>query len=108
VLPIEEITGELRRLKGQIGKATTPLLPGGSVKVEGKIYNAVSEAEPIEAGELVLVVHVDGTRIIVRRVEEGEWDALAAERDKRESAPRDILSQPIEALGLESLEDPLA
>ena len=106
VLPIEELTGEMRRLKGQIGKATTPLLPGGTVKVEGKHYNAVSEGAPLDAGELVLVVRIDGTRIVVRRVEETPWNA--PDNHRHEPLVGDVLSQSIEALGLESLDDPLS
>jgi membrane-bound serine protease (ClpP class) len=109
VLPIDEVTGQLRRLKGQVGKAVTPLLPGGTVKVEGKIYSAVSEGEPIDLDDLVLVVRVDSTRIVVRRVEESQWNA-ATTVCAPVSTPHvnDVLSQPIEALGLESLDDPLA
>lgn len=105
VLPIAEITGELRRLKGQIGKARTPLLPGGTVKVEGQLYSATSEGEPIEAGQLVLVVRIDGTRLVVRQVEDAQ---LSADSDgERRQLTGDVLSQPLEALGLESLDDPL-
>lgn len=107
VLPIEELTGELRRLKGQVGKAVTPLLPGGTVKIDGRSYNAVSEGESINAGDLVLVTRVDGTRIVVRLLDEAE--TLLRESSPRSAArPLDVLSQPIEAFGLESLEDPLA
>jgi membrane-bound serine protease (ClpP class) len=107
VLPLATVTGELQRLKGQVGKTLTPLLPGGSVKVEGKIYNAVSDGEPIEAASLVLVTSVDGTRIIVRHVEESQFDT-PREAEPAKPLVTDVLSQPIEALGLESLEDPLA
>jgi membrane-bound serine protease (ClpP class) len=107
VLPMPEITGEFRRLRGQVGKAVTPLLPGGTVKVEGKIYHALAEAEAIDRGDLILVVRIDAARLIVRRVEEGTAAPTSSENQPAQRAG-DVLSQPLEALGLESLEDPLA
>lgn len=108
VRPLVEITGELRRLKGQIGKTITPLLPGGSVKIEGRVYNAFSESEPIDAGQLVLVVLVDGTRIVVRQVEQSQVGHIEQHKPKSVTPPSDILAQPLEALGLESLDEPLS
>lgn len=53
-------------LVGEIGTARTPLSPEGKVFVHGELWNAVSEA-PVDAGEPVQVVSVDGLRVKVSR-----------------------------------------
>ena len=68
VTPTYDRSPDGQLLKGQIGKAKTPLLPGGSIKIDGTTYAAVSESEPIEAGEIVLVVRADARHLIVRKV----------------------------------------
>ena len=89
-------------LKGQIGKAKTPLLPGGSVKIDGTTYDAVSENEPIERGEIVLVVRTEGKHLVVRKVS-GELpanEAPATEQGAREPS--------LNSLDIDPFEDPLA
>jgi len=87
----------LRSLVGKYGVAKTVMLPSGAVVIDGRSIDALSEGESIEAGQRVQVIEVHGNRVVVRPVEEIP-----------ESAPNDLLSQPIESLGLDSLEDPLA
>jgi len=66
VLPDEEERRWLRSLVGKRGRAKCKMLPGGLVTVEGRTIEAVSEGQPIEAGEPIVVVHVRGKRLIVR------------------------------------------
>ena len=71
------------------------------MKIEGRTYDAVSVGEAINAGDSVLVVRTEGNHIVVRKAS-GEQVNLASGED-------DVLSQPIDALGLEPFEeDPLA
>ncbi len=51
-------------LVGEIGMAQTTLAPEGKVFVHGEIWNAISSAE-VAAGQLVLVLAVDGLRLTV-------------------------------------------
>jgi membrane-bound serine protease (ClpP class) len=89
-----------RDLVGKVGIARTKMLPSGAVELEGQMYDAVSRGAAIEPGQRVVVYEVKGNRMIVRPLAEGE--------PQRRSDPRDVLSRPIEELGIESLEDPLA
>ena len=74
------------------------MLPSGAVMVEGQTIDALSEGMPIEAGQRVRVIEVRGNRVVVR----------PADDDEQPDPDDDVLSRPIESLGLDSLEDPLA
>jgi hypothetical protein len=52
---------------------------------------------PIEPGELVRVIEVRGSRVVVRPVEEGETPPISD----------DVLSRPIDTLGIDPFDDPL-
>ncbi len=55
-------------LMGKKGRAVTPLRPSGTVEIEGKRFDTVSEGVYIYADETVEVVRVEGGRIVVRPV----------------------------------------
>ena len=57
----------LKQLVGKHGMARSKMLLGGLVEIEGRRYSAVSDAEPIESGEVVCVMRIEGTSIIVRK-----------------------------------------
>jgi membrane-bound serine protease (ClpP class) len=59
-------SGELDRLLSKRGVALTPLRPAGTVEIEGQRVDVVSEGELIEVGSPILVVEVQGTRVVVR------------------------------------------
>jgi membrane-bound serine protease (ClpP class) len=102
VAPQDEPTARARALlKGRTGIAKTALMPGGSIKIDGRTYDAVGQGEAVEAGEHVLVVRVELNHLIVRKLE-GEPPPPTAYRGD------DVLAQPIEALGIEPLDDPLS
>jgi membrane-bound serine protease (ClpP class) len=50
------------------GRTLTPLRPAGIVEIDGERVDVVSTGEPVDAGETVEVVRVDGNRIVVRHV----------------------------------------
>lgn len=56
-------------LVGKEGKTITPFRPTGSIEIEGKQYSATSGGQWLESGEPIVVESVDGTRIVVRKVE---------------------------------------
>jgi len=89
-----------RELVGRIGIATSKMLPSGAIQVDGETINAISQGMAISAGQAVRVLEVKGNRVMV---------CLANEEELRQAAvvSEDLLSKPIEELGLESLEDPL-
>jgi membrane-bound ClpP family serine protease len=89
-----------RTLIGRVGVARSKMLPSGAVEVDGQMIDAVTQGQAIEPGAYVVVVEVRANRVVVR----------PAGKDQRPSHPnpKDILSRPIEELGIESLEDPMA
>jgi membrane-bound ClpP family serine protease len=104
VLPDNEERRTLRGLLGKVGQAKSPMLPSGAIVVEGRIINAVSEGQPIEAGQNVRVIEVRGGRVVVRPLEEGE----SARPTPPPSSTDDMLSRPIDSLGIDFPDDPLA
>ena len=100
-----------RQLIGQQGVASSKMLPSGGIRIDGQIIDAVSQSGAIEAGQPVIVIEVRGNRVVVRPVETGDLSdqQVGAEGsfvgDSNDS--EDLLSKPIEELGLESLDDPL-
>jgi len=100
VLPDSEERRQLRGLVGRIGRAKSRMLPSGAVAIDNHIIDAVSEGLPIEPGQPVRVIEVRGTMVVVRPVDEDATDEQAP--------PDDMLSRPIDQLGLEAFDDPLA
>ena len=56
---------------GDCGVATTDLRPAGKVEIEGKLVDAVTQAEFIEKGRSVRVLKADGFRVVVALSESG-------------------------------------
>jgi membrane-bound ClpP family serine protease len=69
----------LKQLVGKHGMAKSKMLLGGLIEIEDSRYNAVSDAEPIESGEPICVVRIEGTTIIVRKLNITERTAAATE-----------------------------
>jgi membrane-bound ClpP family serine protease len=103
-LPTEEETrpdDPRRALVGRIGVAQSMMLPSGSVMIDGKLIDAVSQGIAIDPGQAVVVVEVKANRVMVRPASSNEAQSAAFE-------PDDVLQRPIEEFGFDSLEDPLA
>jgi membrane-bound ClpP family serine protease len=99
VLPDNEQIQALRQLLGKVGTTRCLMLPSGAISIEGRVVNALSEGMAIEAGTKVRVIEVRGNRVIVRSVD----DEPPPARD-----PNDVLSRPIDELGLDDLDKPLS
>jgi membrane protein implicated in regulation of membrane protease activity len=56
----------LKELVGRRGLAKGLMLPSGSVVIDGKLFDAVSEGVAIEPGTAVVVVNVSTQRLVVR------------------------------------------
>lgn len=54
-------------LIGMYGMTTSKMVPSGVITIDGKSYDAISQAGAIDEGCQVRVVTVDGTRIMVRK-----------------------------------------
>lgn len=52
-------------LEGQIGEATTPLMPAGRVRFGDELVQVVTDGSPVEVGQSVKVIQVLGNRVVV-------------------------------------------
>ena len=94
-----------RELVGRVGTAKSKMLPSGSVSIDGRLVDAVSQGPAIDMGQAVVVVEVRGNRVVVRPADAAE---AHESRQRGGDYPGDVLSTPVEELGLDALEDPLA
>lgn len=56
-------------LIGMEGVVATPLRPAGAIVIANKKYDAVSDGEFIEKDEKIRISHVEGRKILVKRIE---------------------------------------
>jgi membrane-bound serine protease (ClpP class) len=54
-------------LLGQRGNARSMLRPAGIAEIAGRRIDVVTDGEMIDAGEAIVVVRVDGNRVVVQR-----------------------------------------
>lgn len=66
MLPETDAYRRIPELIGRRGKARTVMLPGGTVEVEGRKYDAVTEGMAIEEGQPIVVIRVETQRLVVR------------------------------------------
>ncbi|OWK38061.1 hypothetical protein [Fimbriiglobus ruber] len=62
----------LAQLKGQFGKTVTPMRPSGSVEIDGRRIDAMTEGMMLAAGVAVKCVDVRAGRVIVRQIDPPE------------------------------------
>lgn len=89
-----------RNLVGRVGVAKSKMLPSGSVQVDGKYIDAITQGGAIDMGQPIVVVEVSANRVVVRAADEQEARQLPTD-------PRDVFTKPIEELGIEEFDDPL-
>ncbi len=102
VLPQSEEYTEYQKLIGQLGIAKSKMLPSGQIVVNDRKYDAVSDGFPIDAGQPVKIISVKGNRIFVQ-----PFDGDLDDEGELPARDNDILSQPLEEFGLDSMDDPL-
>ena len=97
------------------GRARSRMLPCGSAEIGGRTYDVVSEGMAIEPGTPVEVIAVRGNRVVVRPVEQtasaGAGSRSTGSHAEGSSAGRPgeaDLARPIDSIGLNPFEDPLA
>ncbi|MBE1553710.1 NfeD family protein [Sporosarcina limicola] len=57
-------------LLGRMAKTSTPLRPSGAIELDKERIDVVSEGSYIDKGKSVMIVKVEGSRIVVRETEE--------------------------------------
>ena len=66
--PSESLAG----LVGHTGIASTPLRPGGFATIDGRRVDVISDVGMLDSGVEVRVVRVEGFRVLVKPVTQGE------------------------------------
>ena len=74
----EDVHGHLL---GRHGVVRKQMIPNGQVLVDDRVYDAISQGTLIETGTSIVVAAVDGNRIVVRPLREGETGVVAEDRD---------------------------
>jgi len=100
----EELAQKRQALVQCRGIAKSPLLPAGAIIVEGQTYDAVSEGAPIDEGQPIEVVRIQGNHIIVRPVKTNAPLPSQLPQDAT-TPPDDILSQPLSDVKLTPLDE---
>ena len=88
-------------LVGQLGIAKSKMLPSGLVLVNDEKLDALSDGFAIEAGQPIKITAVKGNRIYVE-----PYDGDVSNVNDLPARDRDLLAQPFEDLGLDSLDEP--
>lgn len=68
------VNKEYEALIGENGVTRSVLRPVGTVTIHGKNYSAITNGEWLEKDTEIKVVSVDGTRILVKKIEKEEQD----------------------------------
>jgi membrane-bound ClpP family serine protease len=100
VLPETVAYRGLKDLVGRRGQSKGLMMPGGSVIIDGKTYDAVSEGQPIEPHQPIIVVGVSTQRLVIRA--DNTIEAQLA--DQSSSVPTADKNQPLIA----DIPDPFA
>jgi membrane-bound serine protease (ClpP class) len=66
---------DAKELLGTKGVALTTLRPAGTVEINGKRIDVVTDSEFIENGKQIEVVEVEGMRIVVREIKISESES---------------------------------
>jgi membrane-bound ClpP family serine protease len=106
VLPDIALRHRLRGFVGRRGRATSELVPWGSVEIDGEPLEGVSEGGPIDGGEAVEVTGVQGRALVVRVapvVSRPTATARPAERAAAPAAESPPLSSVLEDFDFEEL-----
>lgn len=71
-LGYNSINESYHSLVGKQGRTISAFRPIGSIAIEGQQYSATSGGQWLEANTDVIVVSVDGTRILVKKIEDDQ------------------------------------
>ena len=54
-------------LLGRKGEAVTPIMPSGKARIDGKVYDVISDGEVIDKGDSVEVLQAIANRVVVKK-----------------------------------------
>jgi len=101
---------ELEKLVGRGGRAVTEMLPWGVVEIDGRRFEAVSEAGPVESGTAVEATGVQGRDLVVAPARRPLTPESAGSMRPERQAPAapESLSPTLETFEFEQLDPPPA
>lgn len=102
VLPNSARRKRLRSLLGKRGKARSRMMPSGAVKIDGRTYDAVTEATAVDEGQWIEVIEFQGNRLVVRALTEEEIQATESSLQEEEA---ESLHQPIDLIADDPFEE---
>ena len=106
VLPDTPEYRSLNALVGKRGVAKTKMLPSGVIVIDDETHDAVADGMAVERGQPVRVTAVRANRIVV--VLDDVVVVLDEDGQPTLDVTNDVLTQPAESLGIDSLDDPVA
>jgi membrane-bound ClpP family serine protease len=62
-----EAVADWSHLNGQTGEAVTPIMPSGKARIDGKVYDVISDGQVIEKGDSIEVTEAIANRVVVRK-----------------------------------------
>ena len=104
VLPKGSHYTNISNQAGRTGVAKTKMYPSGIVLIDGEPFDAVSNGFPIDQGEPIRVVSVQGNRLQVQKIEDDEVLSEPSSSPEDSTSPDDALTQTMEDLGIEDFE----
>ena len=104
VLPKGSHYTKISNQAGRTGVAKTKMYPSGIVLIDGEPFDAVSNGFPIDEGEPIRVVSVQGNRLHVQKIEDDEEPAEPSSSPEASASSNDALAQTMEDLGIEDFE----
>lgn len=79
---------DLSSLVGRHGRAVTSLRPAGAAEIEGRRFDVVADSEMIASGTPVVVVEVEGVRVVVApALPAGITDSEGVAPQRQDSGP---------------------
>lgn len=112
VVPGADRRRRLRGLVGRSGRATTEMLPWGSVEIDGVVGEALAEGGPIAADTPIQVVGVQGAALVVRTApptpRAADASAQPSPEERPAAEPSASLSRTLEEFDFERFEPPAA
>ena len=63
-----EAVADWGHLQGRKGEAVTPIMPSGKARIDGKVYDVISDGQVVQKGEPIEVIEAVANRVVVRKI----------------------------------------
>ncbi len=104
VLPQGAHYTNISKQAGRRGVAKTKMYPSGIVLIDDEPFDAVSNGFPIDAGDRVQVISVEGNRLHVQKIDDENEGLETTNLSPPATDPENPLAQTMEDLGIEDFD----